>query len=195
MSAFSSNPQHLPINAALLDEAVHSDERTFVDRLGRTRRTIKGIELSVSDALTARDEAVLARDAAIAAAGPLYATEAEGRAAVGDGETFSVQGGGDIAAYQYRRISNATSTLITSYPASAAVQKNSEALSAEIYGAGYSDPLPIHCRSLTAHRTLAVSCCSIGLKFRVASQKCTSTALLLATLLCMCTASLVTHLL
>lgn len=79
MSAFSSSPQYLPINAALLDEAVHSDERTFVDRLGRTRRTIKGIELSVSDALTARDEAVLARDAAIAAAGPLYATIEEGR--------------------------------------------------------------------------------------------------------------------
>lgn len=129
MSAFSSNPQHLPINAALLDEAVHSDDRTFVDRLGRTRRTIKGIELSVSDALTARDEAVLARDAAIAAAGPLYATIEEGRAAVADGETFAVQGeiAGAIAARFYRRVSDLQSVLIAEIPSSAAIKNESTA--------------------------------------------------------------------
>lgn len=121
MSAFSSSPQHLPINAALLDEAVHSDERTFVDRLGRTRRTIKGIELSVSDALTARDEAVLARDAAVAAAGPLYATIEEGRAAVADGETFAVVGVGDVAATIYRRVSASVSASQTQIPSTTAV--------------------------------------------------------------------------
>ncbi|TFF58480.1 hypothetical protein EIC84_16275 [Comamonas sp. A23] len=92
---------------------------------------------------SAADVAVLARDASIAAAGPLYATEAIGRAAVADGETFNVQGSGDIAAYQYRRVNSTTSTLLSTYPASSAVQKTSDALSVERYGAGYSDALPI----------------------------------------------------
>ncbi len=127
MSEFSSNPQHLPINAALLDEAVHSDDRTFVDRLGRTRRTIKGIELSVSDALTARDEAVLARDAAIATAGPLYATIEEGRAAVADGEVFRVIGSGEDSTIVYRRISTSASELLTRTPTTAAVMSAKEA--------------------------------------------------------------------
>lgn len=70
---------------------------------------------------SAVSDAENARDAAIAAAGPLYATEAEGRAAVGDGDTFNVQGSGDVAASVYRRINSTTSTLLAQYPAASAV--------------------------------------------------------------------------
>lgn len=63
-----------------------------------------------------------ARDAALIQAG-VYTTEALGRAAVADGQSFKVQGSGDIAAYEYRRTNSTTSVLIATYPASAAVDK------------------------------------------------------------------------
>lgn len=50
-----------------------------------------------------------------------YATEEEGRAAVADGETFKVQGSGDVAVYLYRRTSAAASLLLTTFPAKSAV--------------------------------------------------------------------------
>lgn len=46
-----------------------------------------------------------------------YATEAAGRAAVADGETFKVQGVGDVAALLYRRIDASASALIGVFPA------------------------------------------------------------------------------
>lgn len=49
------------------------------------------------------------------------ATEAEGRAAVADGETFKVQGSGFVAARVYRRTSATTSDLIAEFPAAEAV--------------------------------------------------------------------------
>ncbi|OOH86249.1 hypothetical protein [Comamonas kerstersii] len=52
-----------------------------------------------------------------------YATEAAGRAAVADGETFKVQGSGDVAARLYRRDSASTSTLITSFLSQAGIEK------------------------------------------------------------------------
>ncbi|MCE6992109.1 hypothetical protein [Dyadobacter sp. CY323] len=71
-------------------------------------------------ALTAKAVAEAARDAALIQPG-LYATEALGRAAVADGQPFKVQGAGDMAAFEYRRISSSVSTLITTYPSSSAV--------------------------------------------------------------------------
>lgn len=71
------------------------------------------VESARDVAVAAKDGAELARDAAIAAAGPLYATIEEGRAAVADGETFAVQGSGLVAASIYRRINAATSVLIS----------------------------------------------------------------------------------
>lgn len=62
-----------------------------------------------------------ARDAAIIGAG-LYADESTGRAAVADGAAFKVQGSGDVAAYEYRRVNSTTSTLLATYPASSAVK-------------------------------------------------------------------------
>jgi len=48
--------------------------------------------------------------------------EPTGRAAVADGVAFKVQGSGDVAAYEYRRIDAVTvSTLIATYPSAAAV--------------------------------------------------------------------------
>lgn len=68
-----------------------------------------------------RDETVLLRDAAMVGAGPVYATEAAGRAAVADGAVFKVQGSGTVAVVEYRRVNSGSSTLIASYPSVAAV--------------------------------------------------------------------------
>jgi len=64
--------------------------------------------------------AAAARDAALIQAG-VYATEAAGRAAVADGVAFKVQGAGNVAAYEYRRVDSGSSTLIAEYPSSHAV--------------------------------------------------------------------------
>lgn len=86
--------------------------------------------LSESNALTYKTASEAARDAAIIGAG-VYATEAAGRAAVADGVAFKVQGSGDIAAYEYRRVDALSSTLIAAYPSSSAlsfVERSTEAV-------------------------------------------------------------------
>lgn len=97
---------------------------------------------SSANSSTYATEAKNARDGAIVGAS-LYPTEAEGRAAVENGATFNVQGNGDVASYQYRRVDASTSTLLAVFPSSSAVQKNADALSSVNYGAGYSDALPV----------------------------------------------------
>ncbi len=70
---------------------------------------------------SAQTAAEAARDAALIQAG-VYATEVAGRAAVADGVAFKVQGSGDVAAYEYRRVNAGTvSTLIATYPSKAFV--------------------------------------------------------------------------
>lgn len=68
-----------------------------------------------------------------------YATEAAGRAAVADGETFKVQGSGEVAALLYRRLSASSSTQIAEFPSVAAVDSISRAFQGavpvEIYSA------------------------------------------------------------
>lgn len=71
---------------------------------------------------TAKDDAEAARDAAIIGAG-LYVDEPTGRAAVADGVAFKVQGSGEIAAYEYRRINATTATLITIYPSKSGIDR------------------------------------------------------------------------
>lgn len=61
-----------------------------------------------------------ARDAALIQAG-VYVDEPTGRAAVADGQAFKVQGSGDVAAYEYRRIDASKSEPITSYPSKSGV--------------------------------------------------------------------------
>lgn len=63
-----------------------------------------------------------ARDSAVIGAGA-YDTEAEGRAAVADGENFKVLGDGDVAFYEYQRVNSTTSELKASYPSVAFVQR------------------------------------------------------------------------
>lgn len=123
----SADPRDLYDNAQNTDAAVNGEGKTWVDRFGRTRVSMKGVEEAVPDAIaardvtiSARDDAVLARDASMAAAGPLYATEAAGRAAVADGVSFKVQGSGSIAVSIYRRVNSATSTFLASIPSSLA---------------------------------------------------------------------------
>lgn len=71
---------------------------------------------------TAADVVTTANNAAISAVtGPKYTTEALGRAAVADGVSFLVQGSGDIAAYEYRRVNSGASTLIATYISAAPV--------------------------------------------------------------------------
>jgi hypothetical protein len=72
------------------------------------------------EAATSATAAASARDAAIIGAG-VYVDEATGRAAVADGVAFKVQGSGDVAAYEYRRVNAGSSTLIATYPSSSAV--------------------------------------------------------------------------
>ena len=98
----SKDPRDLYDNAENLDQAVNSSNNTFSDRLGVTRLTLAG----------AISEAVLQSGA--------YASEAAGRAAVSDGQTFRVQGSGEIASYEYRRVDANNSTLITTYPSASA---------------------------------------------------------------------------
>jgi len=80
------------------------------------------VQTSADSAQTTADAATAAaaRDAALIQAG-VYTTEALGRAAVADGQSFKVQGNGNIAAYEYRRTNSTTSVLIASYPSIAAV--------------------------------------------------------------------------
>ena len=70
---------------------------------------------SATTASNAQTAAESARDAALIQSG-VYTTEAAGRAAVADGVAFKVQGSGDVAAYEYRRVNSGSSTLIATYP-------------------------------------------------------------------------------
>jgi len=77
---------------------------------------------SASTATGAATQAEAARDAAMVGAGS-YPDEPSGRASVLDGEAFKVQGHGDIAAFEYRRIDASTSTLIATYPSTKALER------------------------------------------------------------------------
>lgn len=75
---------------------------------------------NAAEASASATAAAAAQAAAIIGAG-VYAAEATGRAAVADGVAFKVQGSGDAAAFEYRRVNSTTSTLIATYPSLAAV--------------------------------------------------------------------------
>lgn len=71
-------------------------------------------------AQASRVAAEAARDAALIQAG-VFVDEPTGRAAVADGVAFKVQGSGDVAAYEYRRVNASSSTLIAVYPSLAGI--------------------------------------------------------------------------
>ncbi len=102
--------------AEAASQNVDAKESTVLQKHDEVLDTALNVQSDKDLTQAAKNAAELARDAAIAAAGPLYATIEEGRAAVADGESFAVQGGGDIAAYQYRRLSASSSILLATYP-------------------------------------------------------------------------------
>ena len=101
-------------------EIATSLEPTATDRNGNVKATMAAASNAIAQtaagaATFARIAAEAARDAALIQAG-VYATEAAGRAAVVDGQAFKVQGTGDVAALEYRRINADTSVFINAYP-------------------------------------------------------------------------------
>ncbi len=79
------------------------------------------VQQNLTASIAAKTAAEAARDAAIIGAG-MYPDEPTGRAAVADGAYFKVQGSGDIAAYEYRRVNAGTvSTLVATYPSAGSV--------------------------------------------------------------------------
>lgn len=126
-----------------------STDLAATDRFGRTKRTLAALEAEYPNAQANADAAAgsseiavaakdlaqaakaqaeaakvaaeAARDAALIQAG-VYPDEPKGRAAVGDGQTFNVQGSDDVAVTLYRRISAASSELLTQFPSASAVK-------------------------------------------------------------------------
>lgn len=94
------------------------------------------------EAATSATASASARDAAIIGAG-VYVDEATGRAAVADGVAFKVQGTGNIAAYEYRRVNAGSSTLIATYPSLAALTSRENDINNLQYYMGLGTPLSI----------------------------------------------------
>lgn len=92
--------------ASLLDSLIVKDEVTAL------RDTTEDFKAAAE---IAKGAAELARDTALIQSG-VYVDEPTGRAAVSNGQAFKVQGSGDVAAYEYRRIDASTSTLLAIYP-------------------------------------------------------------------------------
>lgn len=88
-------------------------------------------------AATAKTVAEAARDAALIQPG-LYVDEATGRAAVIDGQAFKVQGAGDVAAFEYRRVNSGTSTLIATYPSAARIDVFQDAVNSALVNSATS---------------------------------------------------------
>lgn len=63
----SSDPRDLFDNARNTDDAVNGEGKTWTDRFGRTRVSMKGVEEAVPDAIAARDRAESAAEASVAA--------------------------------------------------------------------------------------------------------------------------------
>tara|TARA_R100000789_G_scaffold88836_1_gene85710 strand:+ start:17307 stop:19472 length:2166 start_codon:yes stop_codon:yes gene_type:complete len=128
----SADPRDFSDNAEQLDEAVNSDESVFIDRLGKRRLTLRGMEqvfdgaqLAIDayyDAKAEADRSEAAKDAAQLSAG-VYEDAASGIAATTDGQYFSVP---SASADEYLILykNNAGSAVeIESYPSAGSVEK------------------------------------------------------------------------
>jgi len=122
----SADPRDLYDNAEALDRFVNSTDATYTNRLSVSKPTLTDLVADANQAL-ADVQAFIDGDIALIGAA-VYVDEPTGRAAVADGEAFKVQGSGDIAAYEYRRVNSGSSTLIATYPASAFVQTQADKL-------------------------------------------------------------------
>lgn len=107
--------------------------------------------------------AVNARDASLIQAG-VYTTEAAGRAAVADGQAYKVQGAGDVAAYEYRRINAGASTLIATYPSASAIQEKVSTVEDASVLAAITDGDGFAALALMSDKSLRTSVINIGEK-------------------------------
>lgn len=128
---------HRAESAAQAAEGAHSQVQAIANQFGDVATAVDlagssalAAAVNAADSATRRDEAtqaattaVLAADAALIQAG-VYPDEPTGRAGSADGKAFKVQGTGDIAAYEFRRINSTTSELIAIYPSAAAVERS-----------------------------------------------------------------------
>lgn len=122
----STDPRDLYDNAEALDRFVNSTDAAYTNRLSVSKPTLTDLVADANQAL-ADVQAFIDGDIALIGAA-VYVDEPTGRAAVADGEAFKVQGSGDIAAYEYRRVNAGSSTLIATYPSSAFVQTQADKL-------------------------------------------------------------------
>jgi len=147
----SSATQAVAASVTATAQAVISTEQTVIATTQAVISTAQAV-IATAQAAIATDKAVLtaadrvqtgldvisansARDAALIQAG-VYTTEPLGRAAVADGQAFKVQGSGDIAAYEYRRVNADSSTLIATYPSYSLIAPFSGVLSKNTTGVG-----------------------------------------------------------
>ncbi|AXK61548.1 SGNH/GDSL hydrolase family protein [Burkholderia sp. IDO3] len=96
------------------------DNQANIDEAAASVPIVNGLAAAASASASAASSA---RDAALIQSG-VYIDEPTGRAAVTDGQAFKVQGSGDVAAYEYRRVDASTSVLIAQYPSTAFIDEN-----------------------------------------------------------------------
>ncbi len=112
----SNGVEDLPTVSKLM-----ADVRADIDvAIGDFVAAVESVSSAMVAAVSAAAVSEAARDSSIIEAGN-YATEALGRAAVADGQAFRVQGSGDIAVTEYRRVNSGSSTPIAVYPSLGAV--------------------------------------------------------------------------
>lgn len=118
-------------DAETLEAVANGEPGVITTRLGRQIKTVSKVigdmDATTTTAIVARDQAVIAknaaeaaRDAALIQSG-VYVDVATGLAAVADGVYFKVQGSGDVAAYEYKRVNSTTATLIAAYPSATGI--------------------------------------------------------------------------
>jgi len=125
---FKRNEQSINtfVNAPEGEQFYETSEGERVPTLPKLLPTVEDLTAQaaaeVGEARRAASAAEAARDAAIVSA-DTYQTESEGLAAVGDGETFDVQGSSDVAVIRYRRINAGLSERIAEFPSAQAVRQ------------------------------------------------------------------------
>lgn len=125
-------------NAATAESAAAASADSAVDAANEAASAATAVVLAFNEATaaqTARTGAEAARDAALIQAG-VFVDEPTGRAAMLDGQAFKVQGAGDVAAYEYRRVNASGSTLIAKYPS---IQAYNKAVSNSFAPANFTD--------------------------------------------------------
>ncbi len=126
----STDPRDLSDNAAALDLSVNSSTPTFIDRLGRPRKTLHWMEEAAmaipaikasAAAETAANRAEVASDAAQMAAG-IYADVAAGLSGTVDGGYFSVPSDNEHEYLTLYKNEGSNASYVASYPNAALVK-------------------------------------------------------------------------